>query len=61
MSGGYPNAINIAIIMHINTMLTNRFDKLTKVGIVDTGYFILVTRNLYFLIDPAPAVNIFRM
>lgn len=44
ISGGYPNKQNIITTINNNTIFTVKFDKLTIVGIVDTGNFILVTK-----------------
>lgn len=44
ISGMYPNKQNITITININSTLILKLDILTKVGIVDTGNFILVTK-----------------
>lgn len=44
MSGTYPNKQNITITIINSKMFTIILDILTKVGIVDTGNFIFVTK-----------------
>ena len=44
MSGGYPNKQNITTTINSSTIFIVKFDKLTNVGIVDTGNFIFVTK-----------------
>ena len=47
-------AMNIIDTITINPICIASDDREMKVGMVDTGNFIFVTRNLYFLIAEAP-------
>ena len=61
MSGLNPNARNSASVITSSIRWTARLDMLVKVGIIDTGNLILVTRCLYLRMHPAPTVIMSRI